>query len=183
VGQEANSTDSIYNIQSQYVIPTVAFSESFAPLAGVNLNFKNGLSGSIDLKTTRNVSLSLGNAQLTEVRTKDFTISISYRKDKLEKTLNLFGRTINLENTLNSRLDISLRDSKTRNRKLDFDGNNGYTAGNFMLIIKPSIDYAVNSKLNVRFYIEHSRNRPAISTSFPSSYTAVGFQVRFTLAN
>lgn len=183
VGQDQNATDSIYNIQSQYVIPTVAFSESFAPLAGLNLNFKNGLSGSIDLKTTRNVSLGLGNAQLTETRTKDFTISISYRKDKLEKTINLFGRTLNLQNALNSRLEISLRDSKTRNRKLDFEGNNFFTAGNFMLIIKPSVDYAINNKLNVRFYIEHSRNKPAISTSFPSSYTAVGFQVRFTLAN
>jgi cell surface protein SprA len=127
--------------------------------------------------------LGLGNAQLTETRTKDFSISISYRKDKLEKTINLFGRTLNLENALNSRLEISLRDSKTRNRKLDFDGNSEFTAGNFMLIIKPSVDYAVNNKLNVRFYIEHSRNKPAISTSFPSSYTAVGFQVRFTLAN
>ena len=60
---------------------------------------------------------------------------------------------------------------------------NYFTGGNFMLIIKPSVDYAINSKLNLRFYIEHSRNRPAISTSFPSSYTAVGFQVRFTLSN
>lgn len=176
-------TDSVYNIQSQYVIPTVAFSESFAPLAGVNINFKNGLSGTVDLKTSRNVALSVGNAQLTETRTKDFTFSISYRKDKLEKTIQLFGRTMNLQNALNTRLDVSLRDSKTRNRKLDFNGNSDFTAGNFMLIVKPSVDYALNSKLNLRFYIEHSRNRPAISTSFPSSYTAVGFQVRFTLAN
>jgi len=129
----------------------------------------------------RNVSMSLGNQQLTETRSKDFSLSVSYRKDKLEKTLNLFGRTINLKNALNSRLEVSLRDSKTRNRKLDFEGNSDFTAGNFMLIVKPSIDYVINQKLNVRFYIEHTRNRPAISTSFPSSYTAVGFQVRFTL--
>jgi cell surface protein SprA len=173
--------DSIYNIQSHYVIPQVAFTESFAPLAGINLSFKNGLTGGIDLKMNRNVSMSLGNQQLTETRSKDFSLSVSYRKDKLEKTLNLFGRTVNLKNALNSRLEVSLRDSKTRNRKLDFQGNSDFTAGNFMLIVKPSIDYVVNQKLNVRFYIEHTRNRPAISTSFPSSYTAVGFQVRFTL--
>lgn len=181
IGFDQSTGDSIYNIQSQYVIPTVAFSESFAPLAGINVSFKNGLTGSLDLKTSRNVSLSLGNQQLTETRTKDFSLSVSYRKDKLDKTLNLFGRTLNLKNALNSRLEISLRDSKTRNRKLDFQGNSDFTAGNFMLIIKPSVDYVINSKLNLRFYIEHTRNRPAISTSFPSSYTAVGFQVRFTL--
>lgn len=173
--------DSIYNIQSAYVVPQVSFTESFAPLAGINLNFKNGLTGSLDLKMNRNVSLSTGNQMLTETRSKDFSLSVSYRKDKLEKTLNLFGRTINLKNALNSRLEVSLRDSKTRNRKLDFQGNSDYTAGNFMLIVKPSVDYVINTKLNVRFYIEHTRNRPAISTSFPSSYTAVGFQVRFTL--
>jgi cell surface protein SprA len=175
------TTDSVYNIQSQYVIPSVSFSESFAPLAGINLNFKNGLTGSLDMKMNRNVSLSIGNQMLTETRAKDFSLSVSYRKDKLEKILNLFGKTLNLKNALNSRLEVSLRDTKTRNRKLDFQGNSDFTAGNFMLIIKPSVDYVINQKLNVRFYIEHTRNRPAISTSFPSSYTAVGFQVRFTL--
>jgi cell surface protein SprA len=180
-GVGVSGNDSIYNIQSHYVLPTVGFSESFAPLAGINLNFKNGLTAGLDLKMNRNVSLSLGNQQLTETRGKDFTLSVSYRKDKLEKTLNLFGRTVNLKNALNTRLDVTLRDSKTRNRKLDFQGNSDFTAGNFMLIVKPSVDYVVNQKLNIRFYIEHSRNRPAISTSFPSSYTAVGFQVRFTL--
>lgn len=183
VGIDDNTGDSLYNIQSQFVIPQVAFSEAFAPLAGVTLNFKNGISGSLDLKTSRNVSLSVGNAQLTETRNKDFSLSISWRKDKLNKSLQLFGKSLNLENSLNTRLEVSLRDSKTRNRKLDFEGNSDFTGGNFMLIVKPSIDYVVNSKLNVRFYIEHNRNRPAISTSFPSSYTAVGFQVRFTLAN
>ncbi|MEM6270614.1 MAG: cell surface protein SprA [Bacteroidota bacterium] len=175
--------DSIYNIRSQYVIPQVAFSESFAPLAGVNVNFKNGISASVDLKMSRNVSMSVGNTQITESRNKDFSISLSYRKDKLNKTLQLFGRSLNLQNSLNSRLEVSLRDSKTRNQKLDFEGNEDFTGGNFMLIIKPSIDYVVNSKLNVRMYFEHTRNRPAISTSFPSSFSAVGFQVRFTLAN
>jgi len=183
VAMDAQTGDSVYNIQSQYVIPSVSFNESFAPLAGLNLTLKNGLSGSVDLKTSRNVSLSVGNSQLTETRTKDFAISISYRKDKLEKNIQLFGRSMNLENALNARLDVSLRDSKTRNRRLDFDGDSQFTAGNFMLIIKPSIDYAINNKLNVRFYVEHTRNKPAISTSFPSTYTAVGFQVRFTLAN
>lgn len=177
------SGDSIFNLESQYVIPSVSFSESFSPLAGVNMKFQNGLSANVDLKMSRNVALNMTNVQLTETRNKDFTIGISYRNDKMDKTLQLFGRTIELKNSLNARLDVTLRDAKTRNRKLDFDGNSDFTAGNFQLIVKPSVDYVVNTKLNVRFYIEHNRNRPALSTSFPSSYTAVGFQVRFTLSN
>lgn len=175
--------DSIYNVESQYVIPAVSFSESFSPLAGVNMRFQNGLSANVDLKMSRNVNMSMTNVQLTETRSKDFTIGLAYRNDKMDATFNLFGRTVNMQNALNARLDITLRDSKTRNRQLDQIGNSDVTGGNFQLIVKPSVDYVVNTKLNVRFYIEHSRNRPAISTSFPSSYTAVGFQVRFTLAN
>ncbi len=175
--------DSIYNVESQYVIPSVSFSESFSPLAGVNMRFQNGLAANVDLKMSRQVSMSMTNVQLTETRNKDFTIGISYRKDRFQKSFNLFGRSINLENALNARMDVTLRDSKTRNRQLDQIGNSDLTGGNFQLIVKPSVDYVVNTKLNVRFYIEHSRNRPAISTSFPSSFTAVGFQVRFTLAN
>lgn len=175
--------DSIFNVESQYVIPSVSFNESFSPLAGVNMRFQNGLSANVDLKMSRNVNMSMTNVQLTETRNKDFTIGLAYRNDKMDATFNLFGRTVNMQNALNARLDITLRDSKTRNRQLDQVGNSDITGGNFQLLVKPSVDYVVNTKLNVRFYIEHSRNRPAISTSFASSYTAVGFQVRFTLAN
>lgn len=176
-------SDSLYNFTSQYVIPTVGFNESFSPLIGVNMNFKNGIQASVDFKKSRQMSLSVGNLQLTETRSNDISISISWRKEKLDKQFRLFGRDLDLQNSLQSRLEVSLRDSKTRNRMLDSEVNPDFTGGNFMLIIKPSIDYVVNTKLNLRFYVEHTRNRPAISTSFPSSYTAVGFQVRFTLTN
>lgn len=174
--------DSIYNYLSPYQIQTVSFQEAWSPLIGINMQFQNNLTASVDFKATRNLSLSVGNQQLTETRTKDLSISFGYRIDKLNKTLKLGAREIKLENSLNSRLEISLRDTKTQNIILDSGADPDVTAGNFMLIVKPSVDYVVNTKLNVRFYIEHSRNRPAISTSFPSSYTAIGFQVRFTLA-
>lgn len=175
--------DTFYNIESQYVVPSVSFSESFSPLAGVNMKFLNGLSANVDLKMSRNVNMSMTNIQLTETRNKDFTIGLAYRNDKFEKTFQLFGKTIDMKNQLNARMDVTLRDAKTRNRRLDNAENSEITGGNFQLIVRPSVDYVVNTKLNIRFYIEHNRNRPAISTSFPSSYTAVGFQVRFTLAN
>lgn len=177
------TADSIFNFRSPYQIQTVSFQEAFSPLIGINVQTKNNITAGIDFKSTRNLSLSVGNLQITETKTSDLSLSFGYRIDKLNKTITIGGREVKLENGLNSRLEISLRDTKTQNIILDSDAKPTITSGNFMLIIKPSIDYVVNTKLNVRFYVEHTRNRPAISTSFPSSYTAIGFQVRFTLTN
>lgn len=183
VGIDSISGDSIYNLAPELRIAAVNFTESFGPFCGLNFNMKNGITIGVDYKMNRNVTLNVGPMQLNETRSKDLSLNLAWRKEKLDKQLRLFGRDIMLQNSLNARLEITYRDSKTRNRMLDSEVRPDFTAGNTMFILKPSIDYVVNTKLNLRLYLEHSRNKPAISTSFPSRYTAAGFQIRFTLAN
>ena len=173
--------DSIFNFRSKYVIPSVSITEAFAPLIGVNMTWKNGLSTSFDYKMSRNMAFNVGNLQLNETRTQDISISISWRKDKLDKTIRLFKRDIQLKNSLNARFEMTMQDRKTRNRRLDSNESQAIIGGNFLLILKPTIDYTVNQKLNVMFFVEQNFNTPYISTSFPSSFTSIGFRIRFTL--
>jgi len=148
------------------------------------MNFKKGYTFSFEHKRDRTLSLNIGNTQISEVRSKDFTFNFGWKKDKLNLTLRLFGRTINMTNTLNCRLETTLRDTRTRNRTLDLKNDPApVTNGNFSLIVKPSVDYQVSTRFTLRFFAEHNLNKPAISSSFPTSFTNIGLQARFTLTN
>ena len=173
--------DTIYNFRPQYNVPTISMTESFAPLIGLNATFNNGITASFDYKTTRNITFNVGSLQVNETRSNDISISVGWRTDKLNKTVTLFKREIQLKNSLNTRFEMTLRDRVTQNRTLDSTAPQSPTGGNLSLIIKPTIDYTVNAKLNVMFFVESNINRPKISTSFPTSFTSIGFRIRFTL--
>lgn len=171
----------IYNYLPEFNIPTVSINENFAPFLGVNVNFENGLTSSFDYKTSRQLSFNVGGMQLTESRSKDISISIGWRKDKLNKKIMLFGKEVHLKNSMNARVDFTYRDRITRNRTLDQD-DSPVTGGIKTIIIKPQVDYTVNRRLNIMFFMEQNINKPRISTSFPTSFTSIGFRIRFTLS-
>ena len=171
----------VFNYLPQFNIPTVSITESFAPLLGISVTMENGVNGSLDYKMSRTLSFNVGAMQMTENRTKEMTISIGWRKDKMDEKIMLFGKEVRLTNALNARMDFTFKDMITRNRILDQE-NSPVTGGNKTILIKPQVDYTVNRRLNVMFFMEQNINKPRISTTFPTSFTSIGFRIRFTLS-
>jgi cell surface protein SprA len=171
----------MFNFRPVNQINTVAITEQFSPFIGANATWKNGMTTGFDFNRDRNLSFNVGNKQLTEAKSKDLSFNLGWRKDKLNKTLRLFGRDINLKNALNAQMRISIRNTKTRNRTLDFDGPAPVTNGNTTISIAPSVDYTISKRLNIRAFIDHTINRPAVANSFPTSFTNFGIQLRFSL--
>lgn len=182
-GQLADNGDSLFNFRPGNIIETFSIQEQFSPFIGVNVSMKNGLTVTFDYLRSRNISFNTGTLQMTETKNQDVKLAISWRKDKLGARMRLFGRDINLENSMNIRFETTIRDQSTLNRYMDQTRPPEFTNGNFSLIIKPTVDYVVNQKLNIQFFFERNQNIPKISTSFPSAYTAGGVQIRFTLTN
>lgn len=174
---------SVVNFEPVYTIQTVSINEAFSPLIGVNFTFNNGIGAQVDFKRSRTLTLNVGALQLNENRNTELTINLSWRKERSLAPISIFGREISLQNSFTVRFETTLRNTQIQNRRLDSPAPAEPTGGTFNLTIKPSIDYMVNTQLSVRAYVEHTRNRPALSTSFPSNYTAVGVQVRFTLSS
>ncbi len=170
----------LYNFNSEYVIQTVVINEQFAPLIGITMNLHNGMTITADYKKSRMVSLNVGALQLNETKNSDMSVRLSWRTKGFESPISLFGKEINLKNTITYRFETTLRNVRTQNRFLDSDIIQP-TGGSFNIIIKPSVDYMINTQLTARVYMEKNINRPVLSTSFPTSYTAFGVQVRFTL--
>jgi cell surface protein SprA len=173
---------SVVNFQPVYYITSITINETFAPVLGVNLSWKNGLTTGIDFKRTRNVIFNIGSRQVTESSNTEFAINVAWRKDKFLKPLILFGKAIDLRNSMTFRFDFSIRDNVTINRTLD-NPQTVPTQGTYYMVIKPSFDYQLSAQLTMRGYVEYNLTRPKISTSFPTSFTAVGVQMMFTLTN
>jgi len=169
------------NFYSQYTIQTISLTESWAPLLGINMEFKNGIGAMVDFKRNRTLTFNVGALQLMEMASTELTVNLSYRRDKGLAPFTIFGRSFELKNSITFRLELTYRGNKTQNRRLDATTPPEPTGGNLNLIIKPSIDYMINTQVSIRAYFEYNSNTPVLSTSFPTSFTAFGIQVRFTL--
>ncbi|MEZ4776875.1 MAG: cell surface protein SprA [Bacteroidia bacterium] len=179
--------ENFYSIEN---IQTVQIMEQFAPLLGVNVNMKNGATAQIDYKRGRQMNFNVGNLQLTEMRNQDLAVMIGYRKDKLNLSFNFGGKNVNLKNSVNFQFRATMRDTKEINRNLGPTGTSNdqvrlpeITRGTYNFILSPSIDYVVNTRLNVKLFFERNINNPYVANAFRTAFTSGGVQIRFTLAN
>jgi cell surface protein SprA len=163
-----------------YVISQVLLSEQFAPLIGINVRTKGRLTARAEYKTKRDLALNISNAQVTEMNSKDVACELGYTKNNLKLPFKSQGRTIVLKNDVTFRLNVTVTNSKTIQRKID--ELHTITNGNINFQLRPNISYVVNQKLTIQGYFERSINEPVVTTSYRRATTRFGVQVRFSLA-
>ena len=163
-----------------YVISQVLISEQFAPLIGINVRTKSRLTANAQYKTKRDLSLNISNAQITELSAKDISLEVGYTKNNMKLPFKSQGRLIVLKNDVTFRLNMTISDTKTIQRKID--ELNIITNGNINFQLRPNISYVVNQKLNVQVYYERTVNEPLVSNSYRRATTRFGVQIRFSLA-
>jgi cell surface protein SprA len=172
----------------QYVISQVIISERFAPLIKISIRTRSRLNASVEYKTERNLALNLSNTQVTELNSKDIVLSLGFTKANIKVPFKIQGRITTLKNDLDFRLDFSIKDTKTIQRKFSENINaeevsiNTITNGNINFQVRPNVGYALNNRLTLQIYYEQSINEPRVSSSFKRSTTSFGVQVRFSLA-
>ena len=175
-----------------FLVPNISIGEQFSPLIGFSMDFTNQVQAKFEYSKSRQLSLSLVDFQLSEVRSTEFSIGAGYRKRGLKNPLSFInikwpkfltpkGSTGNkLENEINFRIDFKIRDNVTANSRLDQD-NNFATGGSKDITISPSIDYFLSNRVNIKLYFDQRRVNPYISSSAPIVNTRAGVQVRISL--
>jgi cell surface protein SprA len=150
------------------------------------------LQARVEYAKTRQLSLSLIDYQLSEVRSTEFVVGAGYRKRGMKNPLSFInikwpkfltgkeGNGTKLENEINFQLDFRIRDNVTANSRLD-QNNNFATGGSKDITISPSIDYFINNRINIKLYFEQRRVNPYISSSAPIVNTRAGLQIRISL--
>ncbi|MGN6616954.1 MAG: cell surface protein SprA [Ilyomonas sp.] len=166
-----------------FLVPNITIQEAFSPLIGFDITTTNQMNLRFEFKKSRQLSLSLVDYQLSEVRSTEWTIGGSFRKTGVNLPFKLPGmkKTTPEGNDLSFRLDLSMRDDTQSNSRLD-QANAYSTGGQKVITIQPSLDYVLNNRVNLQLYFDQQRITPYISTSAPIINTRAGLQIRISLA-
>lgn len=183
LNQRRNSLDTndVGSFIPPFVISGVTISEKFSPLIGFNVRTKSRVSLRVDYNVSRILDLDMANLQVTEENSKDFVISVGYTKRGMKLPLKTREQEqVVLKNNITMKMDLSIRDTRTVQRKVE--GDQVITAGNINFQLRPNISYEVNRRVNLQLFYERSVNEPRISSSFKRSTTAFGIKLRFSLS-
>jgi len=163
-------------------IDQVTINEQFAPLIKIEIAWQNSLLTNIEVKKSRNISLSFTNNQLTELTSNEYILGLGYRiKDVQLNIISQGGKTKKLKSDINIKFDLSLRSNETILRRVDEDVNE-ISQGQEVISINTSADYMLSTRFKIRVFFDKVINNPFISSSFPQSTTNAGFSLTFSLA-
>jgi cell surface protein SprA len=163
-----------------FVINQVLISETFAPLIGISVKTKSKLSFTFNYKTKRDVSLSVTNAQITEMNGKDWSVEVGFTKNNMRLPFRDQGRIITLKNDVTFKMTMGITNTETIQRRMDQGST--ITNGNINFQLRPNISYMVNKKLTVQAYVERTTNDPLVSNSYYRATTKAGVKIVFNLS-
>lgn len=163
-----------------FVMSTIKFEERFAPFIGFNAITKSKISLKIEYNQDRNVGLNLANSQVNELSNKDLTVGMGFTRANMLVPFRVNGRRVRLPNDLKFSANLTIRDTRTIQRKLDAE--TVVTQGFMNFQFRPQASYNVNKRLSVNVYFDKMFNNPFVSNSYYRSTIAAGFQVRFSLS-
>jgi cell surface protein SprA len=175
---EAAASDTNFNFLPKQEASGISISEQLTPLISLDMTWNNSLITKIEIKKTRNLSLSFANNQLMEVLSNEYIVGTGYRIKDVKFKIN---NKKEITSDVNLKGDFSIRNNLTIIRQLE--GNiNQPTTGQRILSIDISADYNLGNNFNVKFFIRRSVITPKVSISFPTANTDIGFTVMFSLA-
>jgi cell surface protein SprA len=167
-----------------FLIPNITIQEQFAPLFGIDMTFTNQLNLKFNYMKQRQLSLSLIDYQLSEVRSSEITFGGGFRKRGLKLPFKVpFSKkdTKKLDNEINFNIAFTIRNNVSSNSILD--QNSAFaTNGSKEITISPTLDYYISNRINVKLYFDQRRVNPYVSSSAPTIDTRAGVQVRISLA-
>jgi cell surface protein SprA len=174
-----NSRDVSNNFLPYYQFAQVSISEQFAPLIGVDTRFKNNLTANFEINRTRLLALSLSNSQLAHLSENNIVFGLGYRTTKFRFPFGLF-KQMKMDNNMDFKLDVSVRDNKTVIYRADVTEAE-VSSGAKNITLRPSVDYVLNQRFNVKVFYDSNITKPYTSQSFNTSFSNFGFSLRITL--
>jgi cell surface protein SprA len=161
---------------------TVSLEERFAPFLGIQFVTKSKITGRLDWNRERRAALNFSNAQINEYNSYEIVGSLGFKKNNIKLPFRgSDGKIITLKNDLNFTMNVTFRDLKVLQRRLDGDAQP--VQGNYQVQIRPEIRYQFNKRIGGSLYFDHTVNDPFVSNSFYRRQTLGGFNLRFALSD
>ena len=180
--QAPNTKDQSGNFKAKTLYSNINLVEQFSPLVKIDMEMKNSIKLTAEVKKDRSLSLSFDNNLLTEIQGNEYIFGLGYRIKDLRIRSKLAGPRNIIKSDLNMKADISMRNNKTIIRYLDLD-NNQVSAGQTIWSMRYAADYAFSKNLTAIFYFDYAFSEYAISTAFPQTTIRSGLTLRYNFGN
>ncbi len=174
-----NVRDATGNFLPFYQFAQVTIFEQFVPLLGLDMRLKNNMTANVEYRQSRALSLSLSNSQIAQQKDAGFIFGFGYRTTNFRFPFGLF-KSFKLNNDLNFKMDMAIRDTKTVIYRADVDSPE-VSAGSNNISVRPSIDYVLNQRFNIRLFYDSNITKPYTSQTFTTAFSNFGVNLRFTL--
>ena len=167
---------------SPYNISTVAITERFAPLIGVNGTLKNDLQFNLEWKDQRTLTLNTSAGQVVEATSRGLTIGAGYKIVGFNSVLKMRGSQSGVSNDLTLKADFSLQNTQALIRRIETNYTQA-TSGTRTLTINFNAQYILSRKLTLGAYFDHQVNTPLVSNaSYPTTNSSYGLSLNLNLS-
>lgn len=167
---------------SPYNISSVAITERFAPLFGVNFTLKNELQFSAEYRDQRTVTLNSAAGQVVEASSKGITVGAGYKIVGFNKILKLKGSQTSVSNDLTLNADFSFQNNQALIRRIESNYTQP-TSGTNTININFTASYVLSKRLTLSAYFDHQVNSPIVTTSaYPTTNSSYGISVNLALS-
>ncbi|MET3732294.1 cell surface protein SprA [Moheibacter stercoris] len=170
------------NFYSENLYGTVNMIESFSPLIGVDMTFRNSLQLRAQYNRDRMMTMSLSNYSLTEDYGTEYVLGMGYVIKDLKFKMRYQGRNKTFTGDLNFRLDGRMRDSETRIRRI-LENDSQVIGGQKLFSLMFSADYGFSKNLNLKFFWDQMITEYKISTAYPISTIRTGLSLTLNFGN
>lgn len=199
-GQFASSVTIENNFESEYSksfsvnntdieIPSAQeVKQSFTPLFGINMTFKEAFSGnltaSFKYNTAKILRLIPTSNLITASNNSDWSVSASYSKAGFEipffglSLQNDIAFSLSVTKTNNEPIDYRFTPLSTNNKPERLPGN-----GSSVFTINPSIQYSLSSKVQMQLFYKYIRTEPTEQTvtTVPRTSNEGGLNIRISI--
>ncbi|WP_423147419.1 cell surface protein SprA [Rubrolithibacter danxiaensis] len=162
-----------------YQFSQVTLFEQFVPLIGMDMRLKNNMTANFEYRKSRALSLGLSNSQLAQQNDASLVFGFGVRTTKFRFPFGLF-KGLKLDNDLNFKLDLSINDRKTVIYRADVEDPE-VSSGSKNISFRPSVDYVLNQRFNLRLFYDSNVTKPYTSQTFNTAFSNFGVSLRFTL--
>lgn len=167
---------------SPYNISSVAITEKFAPLFGVQVTLKNDLKLNAEYRDSRTLTLNSDAGQLVEAQTRNITVGAGYKFVGFNTVLKMKGSGRGISNDLTVNADFSLAQSHALIRRIESNYAQ-VTSGTRSISVNVTAQYIMSRRVTLGAFFDHQINTPLISSSaFPTTNSSYGLTFNLNLA-
>lgn len=181
-GYTLNEQTSMPIPSSPYNISSVAITEKFAPLIGVNATMNNNVNFNVEYRDSRTLTLNASAGQIVEATSKQFTIGAGYKIANFNTILKIGGKQGGVSNDLTLNLDFSIASNSSLIRKIETAFTQAQNGAKTMSL-NFTASYILSKRITLSMFFDHQVNTPLVSnSSYPTSNTNCGIAVNMSLA-